>query len=178
MHGLSLIEVLVTMLVLAIGLLGAMALQARLQQSDVEAYQRAQALMLLEDMANRIATNRGKADDYVTGVGSPLGSGVDCAALTTASQAQRDSRDWCLALLGASEKQSTASVGAMIGGRGCVESLGGNSYRVTVAWQGVTPLSAPPSGIACGANQYNGTACSNDLCRRVVTTTITVANLK
>ncbi|MNO00217.1 hypothetical protein D3C81_2200560 [compost metagenome] len=66
----------------------------------------------------------------------------------------------------------------MIGGRGCVESVGSNTYLITVAWQGMAPISAPPGGVACGVGQYNGSsACVNDLCRRVVTTMVRVAPL-
>ena len=57
-RGASLIEVLVTLVIVAFGLLGIVGMQARLQVSEMEAYQRSQALLLLNDMANRIAINR------------------------------------------------------------------------------------------------------------------------
>jgi len=63
-RGTSLIEVLVTMVILAFGLLGAAGLQARLQLADMESYQRAQALVLMDDIASRIATNRAHAVDH------------------------------------------------------------------------------------------------------------------
>ncbi|MEX6501646.1 type IV pilus modification protein PilV [Pseudomonas zhanjiangensis] len=178
-RGVTLIEVLVTIIILSVGLLGIAGLQSRLQTSEMEAYQRAQALMLLNDMANRIATNRANAANYVTGTASPLGVGGACPT-TTATRQQRDAGEWCAALQGAAETSSGASVGAMVGGRGCVESLGSGQYMVTVTWQGLTPLSAPPAGVACGANSYDGPAgsvCSNDRCRRVVTTIVRVATL-
>ncbi|MDP3678960.1 MAG: prepilin-type N-terminal cleavage/methylation domain-containing protein, partial [Methylotenera sp.] len=55
-RGALLLEVLVTIVILAIGLLGLAGLQAKLQSSEMESYQRAQALILLNDMASRIAT--------------------------------------------------------------------------------------------------------------------------
>jgi type IV pilus assembly protein PilV len=30
-------------------------------------------------------------------------------------------------------------VGAMVGGRGCIDDIGGGEYLVTVAWQGQAP---------------------------------------
>jgi len=71
-------------------------------------------------------------------------------------------------------------VGAMIGGRGCVEALPDGEYMLTVAWQGLTPLAAPPTSVGCGANQYDraGTACTADLCRRAVTTIVRIAALR
>jgi type IV pilus assembly protein PilV len=173
-RGTSLLEVLVTIVILAIGLLGLAGLQARLQASEMEAYQRAQALILLDDMASRIATNRSNAKDYVTVTG-PLGVDTVCST-STANRQVADAGDWCRALQGASETMAGNDVGAMVGGRGCVEDLGKGEYLVTVAWQGLTPISAPTP--LCGQNRYNGgTACTGDLCRRVVTTVVRIGDL-
>lgn len=176
--GVGLIEVLVTLLILAVGLLGVVGLQARLQQSEMETYQRSQALILLNDMANRLAANRNQAASYVTGTSTPLGAGMTCPTATS-SQLERDRAEWCAALQGAGETSGTARVGAMLGGRGCVESLGSGQYLITVAWQGIGSLSAPGTGLACGVGQYNdsGANCTNDQCRRVVSTIVRVATL-
>lgn len=181
-NGVSLIEVMVTLLILSIGLLGVAGLQSRLQLSEMEAYQRSQALLLLNDMANRIAANRSSAADYVTGTSSPLGVGASNCATTSTVRVDVDQSEWCTALQGAAESitngGATTQVGAMVGARGCVEDIGDNQYMVTVAWQGMGPISAPPTSVACGAGQYNsGSACINDLCRRVVTTIVRVADL-
>lgn len=179
-RGISLIEVLVTVIILSIGLLGMAGLQSRLQQSEMEAYQRSQALILLNDMANRIASNRNNAADYdTTGLADPLGADMTCPA-NTGSRQQRDASEWCSALQGAAETSGGSNIGAMLGGRGCVESLGSGQYLITVAWQGLAPISAPPAGIACGKDSYDGPAgstCSGDRCRRVVTTIVRVATL-
>lgn len=176
-RGASMIEVLVTLVIVSFGLLGLAGLQARLQSSEMESYQRSQALLLLNDMANRIATNRNNALSYVTT--SPLGAGMTCTDATT-TVVQRDIGEWCNALQGAAETTDSGAtkVGAMIGGRGCVERVNGD-YLVTVAWQGLTPLSAPPVSVACGINSYNGASgsCVNDLCRRTVTTLVRIATL-
>ena len=177
--GVTLVEVLVTMVILAIGLLGLVGLQARLQVLQVESYQRAQALMLLRDMSGRIANNRNAAAAYATA--SPVGVGMTCPTLTgTPSRRDRDMVDWCASLQGASEQSGGSQVGAMIGGRGCVEDLGGGQFLVTVAWQGMAPLGAPPDSVACGAGAYDGGAgsvCVGDLCRRVVTNIVRIADL-
>ncbi len=104
---------------------------------------------------------------------------MTCPA-TTSTQQQRDTGDWCRGLQGAGETTAGSSVGAMIGGRGCVESLGAGAYMITVAWQGLAPLAAPPASVACGADSYDGavgSACVDDLCRRVVTTIVRVDTL-
>ena len=176
-HGLSMLEVLVSIAILSIGLLGLAGLQSRLQVSEMEAYQRAQALILLDDMVSRITLNRKNAISYVTGVVEPLGVDLPCPTVTNSIK-DKDQKEWCESIQGASETQGNNKVGAFIGGRGCVEDLGSNQYRVTVAWQGLAPVSAPPANIACGENLYDGGACTGDLCRRVVTATVSIANLK
>lgn len=178
-RGSSMIEVLVTLVIVSFGLLGLAGLQTRLQTSEMESYQRSQALLLLSDMANRIATNRNNAATYETTATSPLGAGMTCPT-AVATIVQRDLREWCNALQGAGETTGAGAtkIGAMIGGRGCVESVGVD-YRITVAWQGITPLSAPPTAVACGANSYDttGSSCVNDRCRRTVTTLVRIATL-
>jgi len=177
-RGTTLLEVLITLVILAIGLLGLAGLQTRLQASEMEAYQRAQALILLNDMASRITTNRANAASYATAapITAPLGD-TTCPT-TTSNRQEIDAGEWCKALQGAGEKLGVDNVGAMVGGRGCVEALPDNEYLITVAWQGLAPISAPPASVACGEGEYDGgTACVNDLCRRTVTTIVRIGNL-
>jgi type IV pilus assembly protein PilV len=179
--GTSLIEVLVTLVIVAMGLLGLVGLQSRLNLSQMESYQRTQALVLLNDMASRIATNRGAAEDYVVPVDEPLGAGAPCpepGAMPTRQQI--DASQWCNALQGAAEISGDSRTGAMIGARGCIEALPDGEYLLTVAWQGLTPISAPPASLACGKDLYDGAAdsvCTADRCRRAVTTIVRIATL-
>jgi type IV pilus assembly protein PilV len=185
-HGISLIEVLIAMVILAIGLLGLVGLQGRLHVTQVESYQRAQALILLQDMSNRILLNRTGAASYVTAV-EPIGTGMAGGACpaANATRVERDVREWCQFLIGASETLGGASVGAMVGGRGCVNQIDTDEYLITVAWQGIAPSAAPPVPVdadiePCGAGEYDGPAgspCVNDLCRRVVTTIVRISDL-
>lgn len=175
-RGTTMIEVLVTIVILTLGLLGMAGLQARLQVSEMESYQRTQALILLEDMANRIATNRSAAATYVTG--SPLGAGTTCSPPpSTPTVQQVDASEWCNALQGAAETSGGNKVGAMIGARGCVTSTIANEYMVTVAWQGMAPISAPPASVTCGKDLYDGGVCTGDRCRRAITTVVRIGTL-
>ncbi|MET0986540.1 MAG: type IV pilus modification protein PilV [Steroidobacteraceae bacterium] len=175
--GTSLIEVLVTIVILAIGMLGLAGLQTRLGVSEMESYQRAQALVLLQDMANRIATNRAHALDYVTGTDASLPKDGVCPA-SVGTRQEIDATQWCNALQGAAEISGGSKAGAMIGARGCIEELPNNEYLITVAWQGVTPVASPPASVACGQGEYDDAQCPNDLCRRAVTTLVRIADLK
>jgi type IV pilus assembly protein PilV len=169
------------MVIISFGLLGMAGLQSRMQVADMEAYQRAQALVLLNDIAGRMTTNRNGTvtDAYLTP--SAIDPTTDCAMLYPGpTAAQTDLKAWCRALQGSAETSGVNKSGAMVGGRGCVESLGNREYMITVAWQGLVPLSAPPSSVTCGQNSYDATPnsqCVNDLCRRVVTTVVRIAQL-
>jgi type IV pilus assembly protein PilV len=185
-RGVSLIEVLIAMVILAIGLLGLIGLQGRLHVTQVESYQRAQALILLQDMANRIALNRNQAAAYVTDV-EPIGTGMAGGAcpIENVTRVERDVREWCQFLIGASETLGGDAVGGMIGGRGCIDEIAADEYLITVAWQGMAPSVAPPESPnpdiePCGGGEYDGPAgspCVNDLCRRVVTTVVRISDL-
>lgn len=170
--GLTMIEVLVSIVIIAFGLLGLAGLQSRAQVAENESYQRVQALVLLRDMADRINTNRAAASSYVTGTASPLGNGStkDCSAPATTTDI--DLCQWDTALKGAAESAGGANVGAMIGARGCVTSPAANQYLVQVVWQGLASTAAPPGSIACGQNLYG-----DDALRRAVTTVVQIGTL-
>ena len=147
--GFSLIEVLVTIAILMIGLLGLAALQTNATVAEMEAYQRSQALVLAQDLADRIAANKGEAAKYVK---DDIGAGgvVDCTAKTGADL---DLCEWGNVLAGASEVTAGGSkVGAMIGARGCVQLASANVYMVTVAWQGMSAAGNSPG--TCGSGKY------------------------
>jgi type IV pilus assembly protein PilV len=184
-RGALMIEVLITIVILAIGLTGLLLMQTRLQKSEVEAYSRTQALMLANDMADKIAANRANAANYVIGaVDNPasVGGGACPAVPDPSTLQQRDTAEWCSTLKGAAEVQGGTNVGALIGGRGCVYAVdGGQEYVVTLVWQGLTPISSPT--IICGKeapNPFDGSVesgCQNDLCRRSYTTVVRLGDL-
>jgi type IV pilus assembly protein PilV len=173
-RGISLLEALITIIVLAFGILGLAGLQAKMQSAEVESYARSQALLLLDDMAARLNANRVNAAAYVTA--TPAGTGdtqpTDCSV--TALGVDRDLCEWSNALKGNSELAAGSGVGAMIGGRGCVEPLAAGvnppSYRIAVVWQGLTATVIP--SIDCAQNLYGG----NDAFRRVVAKVVTIGN--
>jgi type IV pilus assembly protein PilV len=181
-RGLTLIEVLVTLVILVFGLLGIAAFQAKAQVGAVEAYQRAQAVVLLQDMRARLAGNPAHAGDYKTAtpVGTNDGQGDDCS--TAASTSAGDLCEWSRALKGAALAAGTTTTTAnasstVIGARGCIEELQAKDetpglckpgiYRVTVAWQGLHPTKAP--ALACGKDQYG-----DDTNRRAISVQVAI----
>ena len=169
--GFSLIEALITLLILAVGLLGLAGLQTKVQITESESFARTQALLLAADMSNRLSANRATAASYITA--SPLGTGdTQPASCSGLGGVALDQCEWSKSLQGSSEQQSGTRIGAMVGARGCVDllSVSPDVYRVTVAWQGNTQLQAP--GAPCGANLYGAEGY-----RRALTSTVSVANL-
>ena len=178
--GTSLVEVMVTLAILSFSLLGIAALQSKVGTAEMESYQRAQALVALSQMTERMTSNIANAAAYVTGPANPLGTGdaqpANCAGLTGVAL---DQCDWSNTLKGAGETTGGgASVGAMIGGRGCVEQVQAavftlnnclvGIYRVSVVWQGMAPTVAPNANVACGAGLYG----ANDANRRLISATV------
>ena len=188
-QGFTMLEVLVALLILLIGLLGLAGLLVTTQQSEVEAYQRKQATLLVQDMIGRITANRVAAPCYAittdTANGSPaLGTGYTggflCAAGSAAQQARgsADLQAWNNALIGTDERKGAANVGAIIEARGCVTSPAAGLYTISVAWRGLAPTVAPPAAFACGKDQYkDATSTADERLRRVMSITIRIANL-
>ena len=184
-QGFTLLEVLISLVILVFGLLGLIGMQAYTQVATFESYQRGQALILVQDMADRLSTNRATAGCYAfttnTATGTPYaGTGaavpVCAAAVGTAATraiANTDLAAWDAALKGAAETIGGGQVGAALGARGCISyDATTNSYKVSVAWQGMAPTVAPAAADTCGLNLY-GTEAQ----RREVNVTVRIASL-
>ena len=184
--GFSLIEVLVSLMIIVFGLLGLAGLQVRIQQAEFESYQRAQAIVLLQDMVDRIHMHKITSSCFRftsnTTNGSPfLGTGGAVVPLCSASGANDNARatealaEWRDLLLGAAEDLGGSSVGAMAGARGCVSYDPATEltdpvtaaaipdtglYLVAISWKGTTDTFAPtrllPDGTQTSLN------CGND----------------
>ncbi|WP_411728115.1 type IV pilus modification protein PilV [Methyloglobulus sp.] len=105
--GFTLIEVLITMVVLAVGLLGLAGLQSASLGNNQKAYNRSQATQLAYDMADRMRANRADAGLFVGSAypgtvppapaqvaacgGAPGGAVAGC---TPAQMAQNDLFEW------------------------------------------------------------------------------------
>ncbi len=162
--GFSMIEVLVTIGIVVVGLLGAAAVQSKANVVQMESYQRAQALTLMRDMQDRIMSARGlipgfrafaaPAGSDVFGNGDPYGtaSAADCMPPTVTDPAESQLCLWGQALKGAAEKVGATDVGAMIGARGCLLDVNPPTdfaladFFIVVVWQGLTPTADPDPG--------------------------------
>jgi type IV pilus assembly protein PilV len=173
-RGATLIEVLVTIVILTIGLLGAAALQVRMQLAQAESYHRSHAVLLLQDMVDRINANRNDALNYVTTGALGAGNKVqDCGGLDGAAL---DLCEWHNALLGTAESTAGGQqAGGMIDARGCITNVVATMPRefvVAVTWQGMAPTVAPAS-TTCGHGLYG-----NEQTRRALVAHVTIGCLQ
>ena len=198
--GFNMLEILFSLLIVTTGLLGLAGTQVIAQRAEQESYQRAQAIVLMTDIVDRINTNRKAAICYnittdsaagtyymgAAGAGKYNIASYSCPALSTnpaaVSRAQLDLQFIDQMLLGAGETMGGNQVGAMLGARACIGfDTASQSYTVAIAWQGTTSTFSPASWPAannpavarnCALNLYG-----SDTQRRVVWTTIMVASL-
>lgn len=187
--GFALVESMVTVVVVAFGLLGVAGLVSRSFVTEVDAMQRAQAAMLLQDMVTRIEGNRANAAAYVTGdIGitgyvSTIEGGVTVYSVETcnpaAPMADADRCAWGQLLSGGNERIDNANTGVLVGAIGCIHEIDAFNrvYAVTIAWQGASASAAPivdnnfaPTG--CGRDQFG-----NENQRRLMTTLLRIGTL-
>lgn len=201
--GFSMVEILVTICVVATGLLGLAALQMQINNAEFEAYQRTQALILMQDMVDKINSNRQVAScmgftttassgtPFVGAAGTgALAAAVPCLVTGTPSiDARADSviREWADAISGVNELKGSATVGAMVGARGCVYhtaqvGLIPPYLTVVISWQGQNETFAPRDGTTLSP-ATNERLCAKDLYgsetrHRQIWTTVSIGDLK
>lgn len=90
--GMTLIEVLVTLVIISVGLLGVAALQLTTVRNNHDSFVRTQAATLASDMLDRMRANRSGAERYVIAInaaedeGTPEGVDIDRWRDTLAEQ--------------------------------------------------------------------------------------------
>lgn len=141
--GMTFLEVLIAMVIIVTGILGAVGMQASAKQASFDAMQRSLASSLAQDIISRIRSNNPtnlaayNADDYgdvLDGLPDPRCDqvGVSC---TAAQMLANDIYEWERALVGADVTGGGGNRGGLVGGQGCIFQ-NGNALTVVVTWQG------------------------------------------
>ncbi len=167
--GFTLIEVLIVLVILAFGMLALARAMANASLDELESFPRAQAMVITQEMVERINANRKQALLYVGDYVVPAAA-VDCALEATV--VARDQCEFRNRLLGADTLDGKRAMGAPIAARACITETapGSNLYIVAVAWQGVKPTAAPDS--TCGKDAFD-----REKNRRVFSTVVQIATL-
>ena len=128
--GFTLLEVMIAMMILAIGLLGMASLMVTSLQNNQGAYARAQATVLAYDIVERMRANRTKAEadssPYALASGSPGDAAKDCQqnGCNPSEMAAWDMAQWWTDL-------QTSIPGATA----TVKQISGRSYEINLSWQ-------------------------------------------
>lgn len=127
-HGFSMVEILVTLIVLSIGLLGLAAMQANSMQNTHGAYLRTQATYLAYDMLDRMRANMADVningyDDIDTGAHAYTDPGCITTNCTPNQLTTYDALQWATNL-------STL----LPAGQGNIAAMGNNVFIITVIW--------------------------------------------
>jgi type IV pilus assembly protein PilV len=157
--GYSLIEVLVSTLVISIGTLGMAGLQITAKRAGHEAVQRSTAVGLTAELLEKLRANSSSLTSYTsTGLGggsinsepTPACNNSSTAKCSTTELAQHDLWAWERSIDGASELSSSASlVGGLLNPTACV-SISGRMVTIALAWEGYQEISNPGTN-SCGA---------------------------
>mgnify|MGYP005988917947 CR=1 FL=1 len=160
-EGMTFIEVLVALVIIVTGILGAVAMQATAKQGSFDAMQRSIASSLAQDIIARmrahapsinpnLALEAYSVDTYGEGKFTEPENRCDTAvACTVAQMVANDMYEWELALMG--KAVSNGVVGGLVGGWGCISGID-NAYTVVVSWQARTKTSDMGlGGSDCGA---------------------------
>ncbi|MCY1287261.1 type IV pilus modification protein PilV [compost metagenome] len=130
-RGFTLIEVLIALIILAVGLLGMATLMMSSLQSSQSAYLRSQASVLAYDLVERMRANHTQAvttDNYELAVDAATTADPGCATsgCSASQQAQLDLFQW-----------RTALTSSIPGATAEIERDAPNEYTVTISWSEV-----------------------------------------
>lgn len=166
--GFSMIEVLITVVIIAIGMLGIAAVQFMSKRSNFEAVQRTAATMLASDIIERMRANPDQLQDYAGDASNPIAPlggptatrtlGTDCStsACDPFALSQYDLWEWETQLNGLSEQTAAgAGSGGLVAPTACIYTSvpagmvdRSGQYTVAIAWRGGAQMANPtaPTG--------------------------------
>lgn len=144
--GLSLVESMISLLVISIGLLGIASLQINAMRLNSSSYWHSQAIMAAHNMADRIRANEVEINNYI-GINTFTGTyNQDCQAnpCTTSQMLIADATDWVTIL------------SSLPSGGGIIRAPDSDQLNIVVFWD---DEGTGASGTACGNNPTVDLAC-------------------
>lgn len=158
-NGMTFIEVLIALVIMVTGILGAVAMQASAKKGSFDAMQRSLASSLAQDIIERMRGND-SATLALYAANSPYGSGKitsaptcnsSAAICTPAQMVTNDLYGWEQSLMGAGAKNGTNNVGGLVDGIGCL-SVNGNAVTVVITWQSKAEYKDANQAANCGTS--------------------------
>ncbi|QSX41646.1 type IV pilus modification protein PilV [Shewanella cyperi] len=144
-NGFSLIEVMVSLVILVIGLIGIFNLHTVAKQSNFESFQQTHATYYANDIINRMRLNRtqlaGYAGTYNGSSSAPAKPCIGTATVCTLSETKDwDLYQWQQLFLGAAEISGGKKVGGLDTPIACI-GVAGNDVTVVITWRGIRTVS-------------------------------------
>ncbi|GLS82558.1 type IV pilus modification protein PilV [Paraferrimonas haliotis] len=173
------VEVLVTLIILVVGLIGVFTLHSVAKRSNFEAYQYTQATYVANDLINRIRLNPIQAENYSgTYTGALTQPNVVCestSAMVNCSRPQMrrwDLYTWERQMLGAGVTKGKTDVGGLTSPTVCVRALATGDVTVVVTWQG---MSESNDAAASSADSLvSGCGAAGKMRRHIVLSTVVI----
>lgn len=143
-NGFTLLEVMVAMVIFAVGMLGLASIQALSLENSHSSYSRSQAILLAYDMVDRMKANPTAGNNYVITAAATVSKPdtlCDTVACNDTEMATYDHWQW-----------KSVLPNLLVSGKGQVANtpVGSNNYTITVYWD------EDRSGVT-GTNCTNGT---------------------
>ncbi|CAM4014018.1 MULTISPECIES: type IV pilus modification protein PilV [Shewanella] len=156
--GFSLIEVMVSLVILVIGLIGIFNLHVVSKRGSFESFQQTQASYYANDIINRMKLNPTQLANYAgTYSGAPSSVSKQCQGATICSSSEMvawDLYEWQTLFNGTAEQVGTQNVGGLDTPTACIV-INGNSVLVTMAWKGIRETSIASATSDCGSTTAN-----------------------
>lgn len=149
-NGFSLIEVLVSLVILVVGLVGVFNLHIVAKRGSFESFQQTQASYLANDIINRMKLNRTQlsfyAGTYNGGQSKPAKScdvavGGAAVICTNTETMLWDLYQWELQFGGAFERVNGRSTGGLDTATACIRVNGTGAVLVVMTWRGIREVS-------------------------------------
>ena len=162
-QGMTFIEVLIALVILVTGILGAVAMQATAKKGSFDAMQRSLASALAQDILERMRSNISTTavlSSYEGNYGVPPAPPVPLPAVrcntaaalcTPAQRVANDLYEWSQSLRGGDVTAAGQNTGGLVGAIGCISETK-NAVTITISWQGRTlTKDGAKDNSACGA---------------------------
>lgn len=158
--GMTFIEVLVALVILVTGILGAVALQATAKKASFDAMQRSLASGLAQDIFEKMRSNGANQLPNIPPLNLYTGNyGNNNVAIppvcnqnnfcTAAQMAGNDLFSWEQAIMGADVTNGLNNTGGLVDGAGCILQ-NGNQVTVAISWQGKSETTDSAAIAGCG----------------------------
>ncbi|MDO6610057.1 type IV pilus modification protein PilV [Shewanella sp. 1_MG-2023] len=143
-NGFSLIEVMVSLVILTVGLVGIFNLHIVAKRGSYESFQQTQASYYANDIINRMRMNRSELINYqgtYSGISSAPAKSCDVnvggnSICTSVETRVWDLYQWERMFQGDNEKSSGTNVGGLDTSVACID-VSGRDVTVVVTWRGV-----------------------------------------